>query len=105
MTSNRRSILRAESTPASVRERRPTRVGPTGVSIRHGLAILLLIALSASIVAGCRSARRGRGSTDVAVLEPSIPTPEPVAAATPVATPTPIAVESSGLEIADLAFD
>ena len=65
---------------------------------------MLALIVLASIAGGCRSAGRARDSTDVAVLEPAIPTPEPVAIATPIATPTPVAVES-GLEVADRAFD
>ena len=74
------------------------------MSLRRGLAVLGLLVLAGSMTAGCRSGRRTRGSNDVAVIQPSIPTPQPAAIATPVATPTPVFVES-GLELADRAFD
>ena len=65
---------------------------------------LALVVLCASMVVSCRSGRRARNPTDVAVLTPAIPTPAPAPVETPVATPTPVLVET-GLAIADRAFD
>jgi hypothetical protein len=65
---------------------------------------LALVVLTTSVVVGCRSGRRVRGPSDVAVLQPAIPTPVPAPIETPVATPTPIPVET-GLVLADRAFD
>jgi hypothetical protein len=65
---------------------------------------LALLLLAGGVVTSCRSGRRARGPSDVAVLQPAIPTPEPVPIETPEATPTPVQVVT-GLELADRAFE
>ena len=68
---------------------------------RRSLVVpLALVVLAAFAASSCRSGRRAQGGTDVAVLQPAVPTPEPAPVETPEATPTPILVVT-GLELAD----